>query len=133
MHIMTTFSASHCPPWRWVDQCTVNYLFCLYFCDEVLCTLFTFFRRLSSSLSPCLSQRFGRCTLQPSSGGRNVERNPLWVAEVFEFVLSCSFELRRVFWSEFSDRFSLNVQGNILCLIFQERFLSVHVPFIFIL
>ena len=32
---------------------------------------------MSSSLSPCLSQRFGRCTLR-SSGGRNVELNPLF-------------------------------------------------------
>ena len=41
-------------------------------------TLFTFFGQLSSSLSPCLSQRFGCCTLRPSSGGWNVELNPLF-------------------------------------------------------
>ena len=34
-----------------------------------------FFRLLSSSLLPCLSQRFDRCTLQPSSGDGNVELN----------------------------------------------------------
>ena len=51
---------------------------CLYFWDKVLCTLFTFFGLLSSSLSPCLSQRFGRCTLRPSSGGWNVELSPLF-------------------------------------------------------
>ena len=34
---------------------------------------FTFFVLLSSSLSPCLSQRFGRCMLRPSSGVWNVE------------------------------------------------------------
>ena len=51
---------------------------CLYFWDEVLCILFTFFRLLSSSSLPCLSQRFGRCTLRPSSGGWNVELNPLF-------------------------------------------------------
>ena len=41
-------------------------------------SLFTFFRLLSSSLSPCLSQRFSRCTLRPSSGGWNVELNLLF-------------------------------------------------------
>ena len=40
--------------------------------------LFTFFGLLSSSLSPCLSLRFGRCTLRPSSGGWNVELNTLF-------------------------------------------------------
>ena len=40
--------------------------------------LFTFFGLLSSSLSPCLSQRFGRCTLRPSSAGWNVELSPLF-------------------------------------------------------
>ena len=38
--------------------------------------LFTSFRLLSSSLSPCLSQRFGCCMLRPSSGGWNVELSP---------------------------------------------------------
>ena len=37
-----------------------------------------FFELLSSSLYPCLSQRFSRCTLRPSSGGWNVELNPLF-------------------------------------------------------
>ena len=33
---------------------------------------------MSPSLSPCLSQNFGRCTLRPSSGGWSVELNPLF-------------------------------------------------------
>ena len=41
-------------------------------------TSFTFFGLLSSSLSPCLSQHFGRCTLWPSSDGWNVKLNPLF-------------------------------------------------------
>ena len=46
-----------------------NYLgICLYFLDEVLCTLFKFFGLVFSYLLPCLSQRFGRCMLRPSSG-----------------------------------------------------------------
>ena len=53
-------------------------LVCIYFRDEVLCTLFTFFGLLSSSLLPCLSQPFGRCTLLPSLGGWNVKHNPLF-------------------------------------------------------
>ena len=40
--------------------------------------IFTFFGLLSSSSSPCLAQRFGRYTLKPSSGGWNVELNPLF-------------------------------------------------------
>ena len=39
-------------------------------------SLRTFFELLSLSLSPCLSQRFSRCTLRPSSGGCNVELIP---------------------------------------------------------
>ena len=49
------------------------FLFCL---NKSFITI-TFFRLLSSSLSPCLSQRFGHCTLRPSSGGWNVELSPL--------------------------------------------------------
>ena len=41
-------------------------------------TLFIFFGLLPSSLPPYLSQRFGRCTLRPSSGGWNVELNLLF-------------------------------------------------------
>ena len=46
---------------QWVLRLN-GYNICLYFWDEVLCTLSTFFVLLSSSLSPCLSQRFGHCT-----------------------------------------------------------------------
>ena len=44
----------------------------------LLSPLFTFFGLLSSSLSPWLSQRFSRYTPRPSSGGWNVELNPLF-------------------------------------------------------
>ena len=40
--------------------------------------LFTFFGLLSSSLTPRLSQRFGRCTLRPSSDVWYVELNDLF-------------------------------------------------------
>ena len=44
----------------------------------IVSTLFTFFGLLSSTLLPCLSQRFGRCTLWSSSGDWNIELNPLF-------------------------------------------------------
>ena len=50
-----------------------NYLYI-----SIICTLFPFFGLLSLYLSPCLSQRFGRCTLRPSSGGWDVQLNPLF-------------------------------------------------------
>ena len=52
-------------PADWAIFTVLHYSFCLYFWDEVLCTLFTFFGLLSSSLSPCLSQCFSHCMLRP--------------------------------------------------------------------
>ena len=46
--------------------------------QDYFITLFTFFGLLCSSLLTCLSQRFRRCTLRASSGGWNVELNPLF-------------------------------------------------------
>ena len=49
----------------------------LAFIDKGL-KLIYIFGLVTSSLSLCLSQSFGHCMLWPSSGGWNVELNPLF-------------------------------------------------------
>ena len=48
---------------------------------------------MSSSLSPCLLQRFGRCTLRPSSGGWNVELYFAYRDRLFLFPGPCLMDV----------------------------------------
>ena len=69
--------------WKWILlwKCIGNDFYYknaleMIFTIKMHCILFSLFGLLSSSLSPCLSQRFSRCTLRISSGGWNVELSP---------------------------------------------------------